>query len=128
MHMHCTQPGPSVCERHTLTVHIVKDGGCIIYGLPLGARCCILLCSSASSECVDLLLGLVSCQWTTVEEREQEVEKAEEEDGVSQFVLHFNPTMELLAAAFKSSEVSLGKNIIGEGEGGVNVRVRVRVG
>lgn len=112
MHMHCTQPGPGLCERHTQTVHIIKDGGCIIYWLPFGTRCCILLCSSASSECVDLLLGLVSCQWTTVEEREQEVEKAEEEDGVSQFVLHFNQTMELLAAAFKSSEVSLGKNII----------------
>lgn len=125
MHMHCTQPRPGLCEPHTLTVHIVKDGGCIIYGLPLGPRCCILLCSSASSECVDLLLGLVSCQWTTVEEREQEVEKAEEEDGVSQFVLHFNQTMELLAAAFKSSEVSLGRNIIGEGEGGINVRVRL---
>ena len=111
--MHMQQPGPSLCERHTLTVHIVKDGGCIIYGLPLGARCCILLCSSAPSECVDLLLGLVSCQWTTVEEKEREVKKGEEEDGVSQFVLHFNRTMELLAAAFKSSQVSLGKNIKG---------------
>lgn len=68
---------------------------------------------------MDLLLGLVSCQWTTVEEKEREVEDGEvevdrkEEDGVSQFVLHFNRTMELLAAAFKSSEVSLRKNMIG---------------
>ena len=76
--------------------------------MPFGT-CYCLLCSTASSQCVDLLLGLVSCQWTTVEkEKEQETE---EEDGVHQFVLHFNQTMEQLAAGFKSSEVSVGKNV-----------------
>lgn len=36
-------------------------------------------------------------------EREKEVEEAE--DGVSQFVSHFNRTLVYLSAAFKSSEV-----------------------